>query len=129
VLTGLWILLVEDDHDTSELYRLALQGAGATVQASNSVEKALGVLESWRPDVVLCDLHLPGIDGYGLIARVRASPSLATIPCISISASHPSLERERSEQAGFAKHLAKPSRIRDIATAIRSLGVTARAGR
>src|SRR5687768_14804958 len=79
------ILVVEDDLDTCDLYERALRAAGATVRTANSVDTALAMLTAARPDVVLCDLHLPDVDGYELLKEVLADPTLAGIPIIAIS--------------------------------------------
>jgi len=115
------ILVVEDDLDTCDLYERALRAAGATVRTANRVASALALLATARPDVVLCDLHLPDVDGYALLREVLADPELAGIPIIAISGSHPELERERALEAGFARHLAKPSKLREIVTAVADL--------
>src|SRR5688572_29777192 len=81
------ILVVEDDLDTCDLYERALRAAGATVRTANSVGAAMAMLTAARSDVVLCDLHLPNVDGYGLLREVLANPTLAGIPIIAISGS------------------------------------------
>lgn len=118
MLTGLSILILEDDRDTLEMFAASLSKLGADVKTAMTAEAALEILETWHPNAILCDLHLPHIDGYGFLARVRAIPSLADIPLIAISASHPELERERSLEAGFAGHLTKPSKLSDIIGAV-----------
>jgi CheY-like chemotaxis protein len=115
------ILVVEDDLDTCALYERALRGAGATVRIATTVDMALKLLTASRSDVVLCDLHLPHTDGYALMKEVLADPALAGIPIISISGGHPELERDRALGAGFAKHLVKPSKLREIVTAVADL--------
>lgn len=113
-LKGSLVLVVEDDQDTRELFSRSLGTLGAQVRSASSAEAALDVLSTWRPDAVLCDLHLPGVDGYSLLARVRANPDLQNLPVIAISGSHPMIERQRSIDAGFAEHLVKPSKLREI---------------
>ncbi len=115
------ILVVEDDLDTCELYEKALRASGADVRCANSVAAALTLIADERPDVVLCDLHLPGVDGYELLRELLADPELASIPVIAISGSHPELERDRALEAGFARHLPKPSKLREIVTAVADL--------
>ncbi|HEY4059150.1 MAG TPA: response regulator [Kofleriaceae bacterium] len=108
------ILVIDDDPDVLELYQRLAHAAGARVITATNVAEALDALATWRPDAIVCDLHLPGMDGYGLIERVRADARLADLPVISISASHPDIEREHSRTAGFTAHLAKPTRFVDI---------------
>jgi CheY-like chemotaxis protein len=112
------VLIVEDDPDTLEIFTLSLGAVGAEVRTATSGEAALALLATWQPDIVLCDLHLPGVDGYTFIEHVRADARLRTVPMISISGSHPDIEHERSRRAGFANHLSKPSKLADIVVAV-----------
>jgi CheY-like chemotaxis protein len=117
-LEGMSVLCVDDDPDALELFATTLARLGAEVKSASTVEAAMQILATWKPDAVLCDLHLPDEDGYDLLHRVRANPALADLPLIAISGSHPDLEREKSLAAGFADHLVKPTRIRDIVTVV-----------
>jgi CheY-like chemotaxis protein len=117
-LKSVLVLIVEDDPDTRELFTLSLGAVGAQVRSVTSAEAALAMLATWRPDIVLCDLHLPGVDGYSLIEHVHADARLRSLPMISISGSHPEIEYERSRLAGFAQHLTKPSKLADIVKAV-----------
>ena len=110
-LRGTSILIVEDDPETLQLYVVRLQQLGATAVGARDARSALSLLEAWRPDVLLCDLHLPEIDGYQLVATIRERPELSDLPVIAISGSHPALEAARCEREGFAEHLAKPVRF------------------
>jgi CheY-like chemotaxis protein len=120
-LNKLSVLVVEDDPDTREIFTLSLGAVGAQVRSATSAEAALALLATWKPDIVLCDLHLPGVDGYSLIEHVHADARWQTIPMISISGSHPEIEVERSLKAGFARHLTKPSKLADIVKAVASV--------
>ena len=113
-LAGVSLLLLEDDQDTRELFARSLTKAGADVRTASTAEQALQILETWRPAAVICDLHLPDIDGYGFLARVRSFAQFADLPLIAISASHPTVERDKSLGAGFAAHLTKPSKLSDM---------------
>jgi CheY-like chemotaxis protein len=108
------ILVVEDDLDTQQLFVAYLRRLGADVRAASSVADAIALLETWHPDVALCDLHLATVDGYDLMAHLRADAALADIPVVAISGSHPTLERERALHAGFVQHLAKPTKLHTI---------------
>lgn len=115
------VLVVEDDPDTLEIFTLSLGAVGAEVKSVSSAEAALALLATWKPDIILSDLHLPGCDGYSLIEHVHGDARYSAIPMISISGSHPELEGERSKQAGFARHLTKPSKLADIVRAVASV--------
>ena len=117
-LSGRAVLVVDDDADALELYASALAKLGAEVRRAKTVDMALGLMTDWRPDVVLCDLHLPGRDGYSLLESMRADALLRDVPVIAISGSHPSIERERSLRAGFTEHFAKPTKLRELVEAL-----------
>ena len=108
------VLVIEDDPDAQQLFVACLQRLGADVRAASSVTEALALLQAWRPDVALCDLNLATVDGYDLLAQLRADVTLAKIPVVAISGSHPELERDRALRAGFVEHLAKPTKLRAI---------------
>jgi CheY-like chemotaxis protein len=113
-LAGVALLVLEDDRDTRELFARSLAKLGAEVRTAASAEAALQLLETWSPDAIICDLHLPGVDGYAFLARVRELEHLAGVPMMAISASHPSVEHQKALDAGFASHLTKPSKLSDI---------------
>jgi two-component system CheB/CheR fusion protein len=117
-LASLSLLVVEDDSDTLALYERSLRAAGARVQCARTVHEALSILDTWHPDAVLCDLHLPDFDGYALLRNVLASPRLAKVPVIAISGSHPGVEHDRALQAGFRAHLTKPAKLAEIIAAV-----------
>lgn len=120
-LAGLSLLVLEDDPDTAELFSRSLSKLGAEVRSATSADVALAILDEWRADAVLCDLHMPGTDGYGFLERVRARAELGDLPVIAISASHPSIERDHALEAGFAAHLVKPTPIADIIATVHSV--------
>lgn len=120
-LKGIAVLVVEDDPDTLELFMLSLSAVGATVKRAASAEEALEQLEGWKPDVILCDIQLPGVDGYSLREIVHANPHLHGVPMIAITGSHPSVESAREQMKGFAKFLLKPAKLPDIVIAVASV--------
>ncbi len=119
MLTGVSLLVLEDDPDTLHMFARSLAKAGAEVRTAATAEAALAILATWRPSVVLCDLHLPAVDGYDFLARVRETAGLRDLPVIAISASHPAAER--ALEAGFAAHLVKPTRLAEIIEVISTL--------
>jgi signal transduction histidine kinase/integral membrane sensor domain MASE1/ActR/RegA family two-component response regulator len=108
-LTGLRVLLVEDERDTRELLTLTLEVSGAEVQAVDSAQKALADLQSFQPDVLLSDIGLPLESGYDLIQRVRALPSATSkVPAVALTAFASERDRQRALACGFQMHLSKP---------------------
>jgi signal transduction histidine kinase/AraC-like DNA-binding protein len=108
-LAGLRVLVVDDDPRTRDLIQAVLERAGATVVAAASVAEALQDLALRPPDVMVCDLVMPGEDGFGLPAHTRALRSTTgrRVPAVALSAYLG--EREHALDAGFDAWLAKPA--------------------
>jgi len=109
-LRGLRVLLVEDDADGSEAIATVLVVAGAEVRSAGSTAAALEVLATWRPDVLVSDIGLPGEDGYTLLRRVRAleEEGGARLPAVALTAYAQAEDRIRALTAGFQAHVTKP---------------------
>lgn len=118
-LQGISVLLVEDDLETRELLALGLEAVGADVRPAESAEAALTLLESWRPNVILCDIQLPGIDGFKFLEVLRANPRLRSIPAAALSGTL-GISRPATT-ATFQKLLSKPSRLPEIVLALATL--------
>ncbi|HEY0458565.1 MAG TPA: response regulator [Pyrinomonadaceae bacterium] len=122
-LSGIRVLVVDDDEDTCEMLTFALNMRGAETQASNSVAEAFLSLADWKPDVLLTDINMPGEDGYALIHKLRGNGAEkhAGIPVIALTALARPEDSEQALSAGFQLHLAKPVDIEELAEAIVSL--------
>jgi two-component system, sensor histidine kinase len=102
------ILVVEDNVDSREMYRLVLELAGHEVVEAEDGTRGLELLRSSRPDVALVDLGLPGIDGYQVARGIRAEPDGHRVLLVALTGYGSADDRERSRQAGFDYHLVKP---------------------
>jgi CheY-like chemotaxis protein len=122
-LGGVSVLVVDDHADARELVAVALQHAGAKVTTASDAAEGLAILRARRPDVLLCDLEMPGESGYELIKKVRALPSDAggLTPAIAFTAYARDEDRVRTLLAGFQRHVAKPVRPDDLAAAVAAL--------
>jgi len=109
-LTGVRVLLVDDEPDARELLTEVLEHYGAAVQAAGSAGEALACVERDRPDVLLSDIGLPGEDGYSLISRIRALPAErgGLTPAAAITAYARSDDARRAIAAGYQRHAPKP---------------------
>jgi two-component system CheB/CheR fusion protein len=109
-LTGLRVLLVDDDAEVRDVMSSVLSQCGALVTCAASAREALRLLTGGSPiNVLLSDIAMPGEDGYELIRQVRAlSASVAGLPAAAVTAFAGAEERERALAAGFQMHLAKP---------------------
>jgi len=108
-LAGLSILEVEDSDDTSESLRALLQLLGAEVSAARDGREALDMMKrGTKPDVVLCDLLMPRMDGFEFIRELHGGRSSVHPPVIAVSGLASEASRQRTQEAGFVRHIKKP---------------------
>jgi CheY-like chemotaxis protein len=109
-LTGLHVLVVDDEADTRDLLRFILVEAGAIVTVTASAPAALEALDQSCFQVLLSDIAMPGMDGYMLLQQVRSrTPETGgTTPAIALTAYASEADQERAIALGFQKHIAKP---------------------
>ncbi len=123
LLSGVNVLLVDDDSDTLKLMTTALTRRHATVTAVSSAGEAIQEIQRRRPDVLVSDIAMPGEDGYGLIEKVRSLENAENIPAVAITAYAKDEDRERALSSGFQIYLAKPVEVTEL------ISVVARAAR
>jgi len=109
-LTGKRILVLEDDTSIGEALAEMLIQSGASVQRAESVGEGMTVFEAFRPDVMLCDIAMPGEDGCTFLQRVRAlgSASGGDTPALALTALAGDVDRQRALAVGFQTYLVKP---------------------
>jgi len=112
---GRHILIIEDNRDFRAGLRLLLESWGHRVEEAASGAHGLQVVQFARPDVVLVDLGLPGIDGYAVARAVRSAPGGDAILLVAITGYGSTNDRRRAEAAGFDAHLTKPVSPRELA--------------
>ena len=123
VLGGIRVLAVEDEADTRDLIATVLRQAGADVFVAASVDEAIDALATSRPDVVLCDIAMPGRDGYDLLREAKRRPGpLAQTPFVALTAHVQEHERRRSLVEGFSVHVPKPVDPAQLVEVVRSIG-------
>jgi two-component system CheB/CheR fusion protein len=116
------VLLVEDNADAAETLREALELEGMVVTVANDGDSGLAAARRLRPDVIICDIGLPGnLDGYAVARAVRADPALRRTPLVALTGYAGADDQARAREAGFDRHLAKPSGIDDLLGAIGEL--------
>ena len=102
------ILLIEDNAANRELARYLLAHAGHQVfSASNGLE-GLEQVRAHQPDLVICDLQMPLLDGYGVLARLRSQPETAGLVVVAVTAFSMPDDERRVLSAGFNAYLSKP---------------------
>jgi two-component system cell cycle response regulator DivK len=108
------ILVVEDNPLNLKLVRDVLQFAGYDVIEAQSGEEGLRVAQQDRPDLVLMDLQLPGIDGTETLRRLRQDSIGRDVPVVAVTAFAMAGDRERASLAGFDGYVEKPISVRDL---------------
>jgi signal transduction histidine kinase/ActR/RegA family two-component response regulator len=122
-LSGIRVLVVDDEPDARELLKVTLESRDAIVVTAASADEALERIGAERPDVIVSDIGMPGKDGYALINEVRARPVDAggRTPAIALTAFARSEDRTRAMLAGFQVHMAKPIAIEELIATVASL--------
>jgi PAS domain S-box-containing protein len=123
-LRGLDIVLADDEEDTLAMFRDALDAAGAQVRAVTTADAAIREIERLRPDLLVTDLGLPGMDGFELLRTIRSGAAASGLPAVAVTAYARSDDRSRAIAAGFQGYIAKPvdpaALVATIAAALQS---------
>lgn len=119
-LAGLKVLVVDDDPDSRDLVAFLLQEYGVEVIVVASALEALKILTNNQPDLLLCDIGMPDMDGYMLMRQIRALPPEqgGRIPAIALTAYAGESNQQQALKAGFQWHLAKPVEPMDVIAVI-----------
>src|SRR6267154_2511399 len=120
ILDGVKILVVDDDPDTRDLVTTILTRCGSEVRASESAADALLTFQEWQPDLLVSDIGMPQIDGYGLIRKLRKlkSKRARQIPALALTAYATDEDRTLALSAGFQMHLPKPIEPESLVSSI-----------
>src|SRR6202043_626602 len=108
------ILIAEDNPVNRELLRELLEMRGHTVVEACDGEEALRVIEQTQPDLVLLDIGMPLLDGFGVIRKVRENPRFASMPVVAVTAYAMQGDREKILSSKFDGYLSKPVDARSL---------------
>lgn len=108
------MLVVDDNSDAADALVMLLQTSGHEMRAAYSGTAALQVAGEFRPDVVLCDLGLPGIDGYAVASYLRGNPQFVSTVLVAVSGWGTEEVKRRARNAGFDFHLVKPVELDSV---------------
>jgi CheY-like chemotaxis protein len=101
-------ILIADDHDDNrELLRLLLTAAGYKVREARDGKECLAIARNEPPDLIVMDLSMPVLDGWGVFQELKADQRTLTIPCMAVTA-HADLERSEALDTGFIAYVSKP---------------------
>lgn len=122
-LEGVRVLVVDDDADSRELLVFILAEAGAIPTGAASAREALDLFPSIKPDLVVSDIGMPEINGYGLIQQIRAMPPEhgGQVPAIALTAYAAENDQKQALASGFQQHLAKPIDLDEFVEVMLSL--------
>jgi len=119
-IRGKRVLVVEDDRDTAELFGELVEVLGAVAAVAHDGAEALRLAATFRPDVVLLDIGLPGMDGYEVAMRLReASSAGARVRIVAVSGYGPYDHPERAAGVELAGFLLKPFTVEELLGAIK----------
>lgn len=113
------ILVVEDQEDNRRIMRDLLASAGYEVLEAVSGEEGVAAAETHRPDLILMDIQLPGIDGYEATRRIKDNPDLHHIPIIVVTSYALSGDDVKAYEAGCDDYVSKPFSPRELLAKIR----------
>ena len=113
------ILAIEDNQDFLLIFRHLIEAMGYEMTTSSNAQEGLEISRCTRPDIVFCDLGLPGaMDGFGFAKAIRADAGLANIPLIAVTARTDEESKARAIDCGFDRIFPKPVKFSDIRAAI-----------
>jgi CheY-like chemotaxis protein len=113
------ILIVEDNIDNQELTRFLLEAAGFQVRLAQDAEAALTILKTFRPQLILMDIQLPGMDGLELTRRLRQDPALRDVIIVALSAYAMKRDKDSALAAGCDGYVTKPIDTRTFVDVVR----------
>ena len=115
------ILIVEDNAANMKLASMLLINAGHLPLCAIDAESGLTVARAERPDLILMDVQLPGMDGLAATRLLKQDPATAAIPIIALTAMAMKADKEKTSAAGCDGYIAKPLRYRELYAAIDAL--------
>jgi len=116
------LLVVEDDEDIATAMRMVLEMAGHRVAVAKTGRDAIALAHGFMPELVLCDIGLPDIDGHQVARAIRADETLRSTFLVALSGYAQAEDVERARAAGFDEHLAKPPNMEKVQRMLATLG-------
>jgi DNA-binding NarL/FixJ family response regulator len=114
------ILIIEDDDQTRENLQTILQMEGYTALVAANGRDGLELARRERPDLILCDVMMPGLDGHGVLSALRDDPETTTVPFIFLTARGERKDLRRGMELGADDYLTKPASVDELLAAVRT---------
>ena len=122
-------ILIADDHDDNrELLQLLLSGAGYNVREARDGKECLAIAREESPDLIVMDLSMPVLDGWGVLKELKADKRTLTIPCMAVTA-HADLAQDQALKTGFHAYVSKPYTAETLLKTIANLLAKGKAAR
>ncbi|MBW4459097.1 MAG: response regulator [Nodosilinea sp. WJT8-NPBG4] len=128
LLQGLQVLIVDGDVDTLDIFSFVLQAKGAEVFGTTSTTEAIDKATTWYPDVLICDISLPGQDGYALVEELRSLQTdpdkfLSAIAVTTLLKQQDCLKllSQNFQSESFQRYLPKPTDVYELVAAVAEL--------
>ena len=102
------ILVVDDNRDSADSLAMLLRLVGHDVRTVHDGRQALSMAATYRPDLVLLDIGLPGMDGFAVARHLRSQPELAGVVLVALTGYGSDEDRRQALAAGFNHHMVKP---------------------
>jgi len=102
------ILIIDDIPENLELMRYLVDAYKHEAVTARDGEEGLAAAARIEPDLIICDIHMPKLDGYEVLARLRSDPRLSRIPCVAVTALAMFGDRDKLLAAGFDGYISKP---------------------
>jgi two-component system cell cycle response regulator DivK len=122
------ILIVEDNEKNMKLARDILKAKGYDTLEAVTGEEGVRLAKEGKPDLVLMDIQLPGINGIEAFKRIRSDPATARIPVVALTASVTPTDRSEINAAGFDAFIGKPINLKEFVETVRRLVAGAQRG-
>ena len=120
-MAGELILIVEDNEKNRRLVRDVLTFKGYRLAEAETGEDGVRLAKELRPDLVLMDIQLPGINGIAALGQIREDPDIRDTPVIAVTASAMTQDRQKIMAAGFNGYQSKPINVKDFLAAVRAM--------
>jgi len=115
------ILIVEDNDKNLKLVRDVLQVKGYATIEAGTAEDGIALARERKPDLILMDIQLPGMNGIEAIGVLRADPATAAIPVVAVTASVMPQDRNKITEAGFNAYVGKPINLKEFLDTVRNM--------
>ena len=105
------VLIVDDNESSRELVRTVLEKCGYSVSEAADGREGLRTAGQFQPDLIVMDLQMPALDGFGMLEEIRGDPRFAGLPVVALTANAMHGDREKALGSGFTSYLSKPVKL------------------